>query len=159
MNAIITKADKGDLAEILSLQKLAYLKEGERYNDFTIPPLMQTIEEIVPEFDDTVFLKLVIDEKIKGSVKGKMIKDTCHIGRLMVHPGFQRRGFGRKLVQSIENEFLADTGVRRFELFTGELSRDNINLYSSLCYTVFKTVPFGNRYNVVYMEKIVTDRN
>ncbi len=154
-DGVITTAGKSDLKKILSLQKLAYLKEGERYNDFNIPPLTQTTGEIESEFDGSVFLKLVIDGRITGSVKGKKISDTCHVGRLMVHPDFQRRGFGRELVRRIEIEFIADKEIHRFELFTGELSLENINLYRSLGYTVFKTEPFGNGYNIVFMEKNV----
>jgi hypothetical protein len=42
-------------------------REGERYNDFTLPPLTQTLEEIQADFQKMVFLKAVIDDKIIGS--------------------------------------------------------------------------------------------
>ncbi len=39
-------ANISDLEEILKLQKLAYKSEAEIYNDYSIPPLLQTIDEI-----------------------------------------------------------------------------------------------------------------
>jgi hypothetical protein len=47
---IITKADKSDLKQILDLQYLAYQSEARLINDFTIPPLKQTSEEIEQEY-------------------------------------------------------------------------------------------------------------
>lgn len=44
----IVQASVTDAEEILKLQKLAYQIEAERYNDYNIPPLKQTIEEINP---------------------------------------------------------------------------------------------------------------
>ncbi len=39
----IERAIISDAEEILSLQKLAYRSEAEIYNDFNIPPLVQTL--------------------------------------------------------------------------------------------------------------------
>jgi hypothetical protein len=41
---IIEEATVSDAEEILALQKLAYQSEAEIYNDFGIPPLVQTLE-------------------------------------------------------------------------------------------------------------------
>ena len=43
---IIGQASVKDAAEILALQKLAYRSEAEIYDDYTIPPLTQTLEEM-----------------------------------------------------------------------------------------------------------------
>lgn len=39
---IIKKAEFSDMKEIILLQKIAYRAEAELYNDFSIPPLVQT---------------------------------------------------------------------------------------------------------------------
>jgi hypothetical protein len=39
---IIEQAGVEDAGEILRLQKLAYQSEARIYNDYTIPPLLQT---------------------------------------------------------------------------------------------------------------------
>jgi len=50
------------LAEILSLQKLAYQSEAKLLNDYTIQPLTQTLIELQNEFNKYgtgVILKLI----------------------------------------------------------------------------------------------------
>jgi hypothetical protein len=57
----ILQATVADAPEILALQKLAYLSEAELYKDFTIPPLTQTIEELIADFVRKTFLKAFED--------------------------------------------------------------------------------------------------
>ena len=80
----IEKALIEDAKEILELQKLAYVSEAEIIDDFTIPPLHQTIDEIISEFKRRVFLKVELDKKIRGSVRAHLEGETCHIGKLIV---------------------------------------------------------------------------
>jgi len=148
----ILRATVADAAEILALQKLAYLSEAELYNDYTIQPLTQTIEELAADFGRKTFLKGVEGGRIIGSVNGLMVGDRCLIGRLMVHPDFQGRGIGTTLMKAIEGSF-AD--ARAWELFTGELSLKNIRLYERLGYRVVRKEQFrGSRFAVVFMEKL-----
>jgi hypothetical protein len=50
MQIKITLASSEDAVAIHELQVLAYQAPARRYNDFTIPPLRQTIEELTAEF-------------------------------------------------------------------------------------------------------------
>lgn len=59
MQVKIFQAIYEDAIEILDLQKLAYRSEAQIYNEWTIPPLLQTIEEIKYEFNTHSFLKAV----------------------------------------------------------------------------------------------------
>ncbi|MDF9409616.1 hypothetical protein L7E55_14865 [Pelotomaculum isophthalicicum JI] len=77
---IIEKAMATDVEEILALQKLAYVSEAEIYDDFSIPPLVQTLKEIKDEFRNQVFLKAVINGTIVGSVRAYQKEETCYIG-------------------------------------------------------------------------------
>jgi hypothetical protein len=52
----ITRASQEDAEIILHLQIHAYLSEAEIYNDYSIPPLIQTSKEIRQEFSQQVFL-------------------------------------------------------------------------------------------------------
>jgi len=82
----IRMASKEDAGTILALQKLAYRSEAERYNDWSIPPLVQTIESLLEEFAGSVVLKAMLDDRLVGSVRARLNGDTCEIGRLVVHP-------------------------------------------------------------------------
>jgi hypothetical protein len=63
----IIQATLEDAIEILALQKLAYQSEARIYDDWTIPPLRQTTEEIQDEFSTHVFLKAISKHSIVGS--------------------------------------------------------------------------------------------
>lgn len=156
-NLKIQKSTIKELSEILEIQKISYKKEAERYNDFNIPPLTQTIDEIEKEFESSIFLSAIYDNKIIGSVRGRKIENGCEIGRLMVLPEYQRNGIGRKLLKAIEKElYEMFPGTSRFELFTGELSFDNINLYESEGYQKFKYEAFDEDKRIVFLEKLLS---
>jgi ribosomal protein S18 acetylase RimI-like enzyme len=146
----VEKATLSDAEEILSLQKLAYQSEAEIYNDFNIPPLVQTLEEIKKDFGIQFLLKAVMDEKIIASVRAYTKEGTCYIGRLIVHPDFQNQGIGTKLMVEIEKIF---STCQRFELFTGARSERNLYLYQKLGYKIFKTAKITDQTTIVYLEK------
>lgn len=146
----IEKATVLDAEEILFLQKLAYRSEAEIYNDFNLPPLIQTLEDIEKDFENQFFLKAVIDRRIIGSVRAYAQGTTCYIGRLIVHPEFQNRGIGTKLMDEIEKIF---THCKRFELFTGDKSERNLYLYQKLGYQIYKKANITDRTTIVYLEK------
>lgn len=146
----ITQAQIEDAEEILELQKLAYQSEAAIYNDWSIPPLTETLEEVREEFSKSTFLKLTSEGKIIGSVRISVKNDSCEIGRLIVHPDIQGKGIGKKLILKIENEF---PKAKRFELFTGSKSESNIYLYEKLGYKIFARKPLSELVELVFMEK------
>jgi len=141
-----------DAEAILELQKLCYQSEAAINNDYTIPPLTQTLESMREEFDAKVVLKAIEKSRIIGSIRGFVKDDTCYVGRVIVHPDFQNRGFGKKLLGAIEMVFQR---ARRFELFTSGRSEKNLALYASIGYREFKREPQNDRVTLVYMEKVV----
>ncbi len=150
----IKRASLENLEEILNLQKLAFQSQAKIYDDDTLPPLIQTLEEIQQDHATYVFLKAVIKDKIIGSVKGSMLEGTCHIGRLIVHPEHQNKGIGKHLMHEIENFF---EEAQQFELFTGYKSEKNIHIYESLGYKTFKIEQEDGACNAVkllHMRKI-----
>ncbi|MBI5826907.1 MAG: GNAT family N-acetyltransferase [Deltaproteobacteria bacterium] len=148
----ILQATISDAEEILGLQKLAYRIEAERYNDYSITPLMQTLEAIKNQFEDHLFLKAVSENMIIGSVRAHEENGTCYITRLAVYPEMQNRGIGTALMEEIEKYY----NPVRFELFVGTKSENNIHLYKKLGYRIFKTTKYGcGNIEIFYMEKIV----
>ncbi len=149
----ILRADISDAPDILSIQKLAYISEAEIYNDFSIPPLTQTLEEVQNKFKDHIFLKAVEEGKIVGSVRANFLdSETVYIGRLIVHPQYQNQGIGTRLMEAVENCF---PKIKRFELMTGFKSKKNISFYKKRGYKIFKKEKFTDDLFLLYMEKIV----
>ena len=136
---------------ILAIQKLAYESQAKIYNDYTISPLVETLEALENEFLSKTIYKAVQDNSIIGAVRAILKDNTCYIGRLCVHPNYQGQGIGTRLLQHIENEFSTAT---RFELFAGSKSEDNIRLYKRLGYRIFKSEPYSEKADIVYMQKL-----
>lgn len=131
---MIYQANFDDLQEILQLQYLSYQSEAALFGSKDIPPLKQTLDEVIDEYNNGVILKMVNDENtIIGSVRAKETNGTAYIGKLMVHPNYRRNGYGTRLIKEIEEYF----PNRRYELFTSTRSNDNIRLYQSLGYKIF----------------------
>ncbi len=148
---MIAAADLADAAAILDLQKLAYASEAELYQDFALPPLLQTLPQMQAQFSNHVILKAVRGGVILGSVRGVMAGDTCLVGRLIVHPKAQCQGLGTRLMREIEARFAS---ARRFELFTGHRSAGNLRLYWRLGYREFDRRLVNEGLTLVYLENV-----
>jgi ribosomal protein S18 acetylase RimI-like enzyme len=146
----IIAATATDAPEILVLQKTAYQSEAELYRDWTIPPLTQTLSQLEDEFSIKTFLKALQSDRIVGSVRASFDGGTCAIGRLIVHPDYQRKGIGTQLLMKIETIF---SQAERFELFTGSQSRGNIHLYEKLGYRIFRKESLSSNVRLTFLEK------
>lgn len=149
---VITKANENDLEQILYLQKCCYLSEAEIYNNYSIPPLVQTLASIKNDFNNQTIFKLEYKGKIVGSVRAFVQNDSCFIGKLIVDRNFQNNGFGKLLLETVEEEFSQTTS---FELFTGFKSEKNLYLYNKLGYREFKEEQ-TNGMTIKYLEKNVS---
>ena len=146
----ILAAAKNDLETILKLQYLAYQSEAELFGTKDIPPLKQTLEEVIEEYNKGIILKMMNDDdEIIGSVRAYEDNGTFYIGKLMVHPDYRGKGYGSTLLSRIEECF---PGMR-YELFTSTRSVDNIRLYSKLGYKTFDEKKIDDELTFVYMEK------
>jgi ribosomal protein S18 acetylase RimI-like enzyme len=151
MDCNIERATAEDAEEILALQKAAFRIEAERYGDFTIAPLTQTLDAVRTELDTMVVLKAVVEGRVIGSVRAVEKVGTCYIFKLIVQPALHNQGIGASLMRAIEAAF---PEARRFELFTGHRSDNNIHLYKKLGYREFKggVVPDGPK--LICFEKL-----
>ena len=145
----ISAAKREDLEEILQLQYLAYQSEAALFKSRDIPPLKETLDEVIEEFEAGTVLKLVEDGKIIGSVRASEKDGTVYIGKLMVHPTRQRRGYGRHLLEEIEKCYPG----KRYELFTSTRSIDNISLYQKCGYKIYDNKVINDELEFVYLEK------
>jgi len=140
-----------DAEAILELQKLAYESEARLYDDWTLPPLTQTLPGLRDEFSTSVVLKATERGRLVGSVRGRAADGRCEIGRLMVRPEVQGRGVGTMLMLHIEAAF---PQVRTFELFTGSRSEANIRLYERLGYRRCREHVLSPAVTLVFLEKL-----
>lgn len=149
-NVEILVARPEDAEEILALQKQCFEDQAQIYNDYRLPPLLQTLAEVEVDMQDHLYLKAVWGNRIIGSVRGKQIEDTAHISRLIVHPEWQNNGVGTRLMLRIEAKYLK---VGYYELFTGWKSKKNIHVYEKLGYEVFGDGAYQNDVKILNMRK------
>ena len=152
MQVDIELSDLGDADRILELQKACYESEAALYDDYSIPPLTETIESMRAEFERHVILKAVEGGVVIGSVRARVEEETCHIGRLIVHPSYQDRGIGKQLAVN-------RGGIRELpgglSFSPGNRSVKNIAFYKNLGYQEYRREPLNEKVTLVYMEKLV----
>ncbi len=129
----IEKACRDDLAEILALQKAAFMDVARLIRKFELPALLQTEAEIDGEYEIGVILKYVAEDgRIVGSVRAFADgEDICRIGKLIVAADRRNRGVGRALMAAIESYF---PSCRKFALFTSEETPNTFHLYTKIGY-------------------------
>ena len=132
----ILKATFEDLSEILELQKLAYLSEAQLLNDFSIKPITQTLEEFQTEFikyDKGIILKLINENnEIIGSVRAHEENNRILIGRLIVHPDYQKMGIGKGLMGRIL-KYLKEIAIDENKILVNLITDDSkIGFYEKL---------------------------
>jgi len=146
----IERASLADAVVILELQKLAYQSEARLYNDWTLPPLTQTLENLREEFSKSIVMKAIEGSKLVGSVRARSVDGVCHVGRLIVTPELQGHGVGTMLMRAIESAF-PERPV--FELFTGSRSEGNLRLYERLGYTRTREKKLSPGVTLIFLEK------
>ncbi len=139
-----------DAEEMLALQKEAFTHEAKRYNDFTIYPLVETIEQYRKNFDTNTIFIMKDHGVIVGSIMVSEKKDSAYLGRLCVKRERWGEGIGSSLMNEAEKRF---NHLTRYELFTGHLSTRNISIYQHKGYREFKRTII-DRVEMVCMEKI-----
>lgn len=147
---IIEVAGVEDAEELLALQKLAYREPAERCEDSDIPPMSQTLEQMRGDLVSHLYLKALDEGRIIGAVRGRCENGTCYVGRLIVHPGLQGQGLGRRLLAEIEGRF-PEAG--RYELFTGHRESRSLRIYGKSGYREIRREPLNDRLTLVYLEK------
>lgn len=146
---LIAKAERRDLPAILALQRIAYQSEATLLDNYEIPPLKQTLEDVSAEFEEGLILKGVLDDVIIGSVRASSDGHTCYIGKLIVNPAHQKKGYGARLLSEIEKVWPHP----RYELFTSDRSTGNIKLYEKMGYLPFKEKQAYPGLRFVFLEK------
>lgn len=133
------------------MQKETYISEAQIYNDFDIPPLTESLDEIQKAFTYQIFLKVEREGTLLGSVRAFETEDVCQIGRLIVKQSHQNQGYGSRLLSEIESKFHK---AEKYELFTGDKSKKNLHLYKKSGYEVVRQQKVSESLTLVFLHKI-----
>ncbi len=126
----IDRVTVDDAGELLTLRRAAFVTEAQTYNDPNIPPLTQTLDELVAdvEAEGVVTLGAWRGHRLVGSIRVGIEDDKATLGRLAVAPDVQGHGIGTQLLFAILQYLPDDT--KELWIFTGQDSKQNIALYN-----------------------------
>ncbi len=144
---VLRQAVETDAAAILALTRSAYAK--------WVPLLGREPTPMYRDYDqalrqDRVDM-LYADGELAGIVHTIRKPDYLEIWNVAVHPAYQGRGFGRRLLAHGE-ALAASLGYDEIRLYTNKAFAENIALYLRVGYVIYLEEPFKEGFTV-YMKK------
>jgi len=133
IDIIIQKAEKIDLDKILEIQKKAYEMYIGWLSPEQLPPLNETREEVIKDFNEKEILVAMYDNSIAGSIRYGIKTGVCFIEKLSVEPKYQKNGIGKKLICEVEKQVKGQ--AHKIYLETGLLAGNLMRFYTELGYS------------------------
>jgi GNAT superfamily N-acetyltransferase len=141
-----------DAGEVLTLQRAAFVQEALIYGTPNMPPLTQTLDELVHELHDNLGRVAVVGTRLVGAVRARLDGPLLLVGRLVIAPDQQGNGIGSRLLTAVE-ERGREAGASEAELFTGSLSEANLRLYEREGYVETERVAGDDGIEQVFLRK------
>lgn len=116
--------DRGLTKQLLELQRASYLVEAKLINFFEIPPLKESLEELI-KCGET-FLGYFEEKVLAGAISYTVEGDDLTICRMVVHPAHFRKGIAQKLLSEVENR---NSQISVYKVSTGKDNPPAKNLY------------------------------
>jgi predicted N-acetyltransferase YhbS len=139
----------GDVDAVLAVQRAAFAIEAQLYDDPSLPPLLESREQLLADLERSNGLVALDGDRLVGSVRARVEGTSLHIARLSVAPDQQGHGLGARLLAQAE----AVADVTEALLFTGHLSVSNLRLYARAGYVEQRRVKVDERVTLVYLRK------
>lgn len=126
----ISVIDAAAAGELLTVRRAAFVTEAQRYDDPNIPPLTQTLSELLADLQraDVVTIGAWQDARLVGSIRVELEGDKATLGRLAVVPDLQGFGIGTQLLLAVL-EYLPEQ-TQEVWVFTGRDSKQNLSMYA-----------------------------
>jgi GNAT superfamily N-acetyltransferase len=138
-DAVLARAEAGDAAELLILQRCCWVSEAILNDTLEIPALREDLDTVRGWIATHHVWIIRAVGRLVAAVRAHQDEDRWEIGRLMVAPDLAGRGVGRWLLQYAERQ--APAGVNGIHLFTGQGSERNLRMYRSAGYIVSEPPP------------------
>ena len=147
----IVDAEPADAEAIHALQILAYQSEARRYDNWSIPPLVESVESVREHIARHVVLKAQIDGRLAGSAAASSRMRLAGRPAASGRPALQQAGIGTALLDAIETRH---PDVTAFELFTGDSgSQGNLRLDRRHGYVETHRQPVSSEVSLVFLRK------
>ena len=139
-----------DVPELVELHDKAFFAIAAEVNWLDAPGLKESLEQAREDFPKYTTLKMLSDDgKIVGSVRGRVEDGALYIGRLMVLPECQGKGYGRILLRKIQSVLPHS----RAWLDTSGDVPETVSFYEREGFRTFESKRFENGVSWIFMEK------
>ncbi|KPN15502.1 hypothetical protein AKG37_01405 [Bacillus australimaris] len=120
----LDQKNKEQAKQLLHIQLAAYQREAEQIGYQDLPPLKETVKDIMET--DEIFIGFEKEGHLLGIASYEMHEDRIVLCRLAVHPQHIHQGIGTELMQAIIQQ------QKTIELTTAEANIPAIKLYEKL---------------------------
>ena len=148
-NSIITQAKKGNIKNIVKIHKKCIVETNvNTYDPKVIESWLEQINEknVLSQFDNTSWIIIKKSNKIIGF--GQYDLEDQDLYQIQIDPGYQGRGYGKKLYRYIEKEFIKNNR-NKISLNAALNAKD---FYISLGFKPLENILFGD-IEMICMEK------
>ncbi len=146
----IRPASRDDAATILEIQLLAFAEEGRLAANQEIPPLTESIEEVLEHIGSQTVLVACIGDQVVGSARGILSGSVCTIRAVSIHPEHQGKRLGSELLRAVERALPQAT---RIELLTNSAVPGNVRFYERHGYAVAELRRMTETIELAFMTK------
>ena len=136
--------------EILGLQKASYKLEAELINYYELPPLKETVEDLINSKE--LFLAYKLDNAIYGILSFEILNDTIDICKLFVSPNYINKGIGSKLLKKLEAEY---NNIKIFIVQTGLKNTSGMNFYKKHNFNLIQVIKMSDGLEIAKLQKIL----
>lgn len=138
-----------DAGEVMTVQRAAFVSEAQAYADPSLPPLVETLDQVERAIAEGEVLVARLGGRLVGAVRRVVVDGEVRIGRLVVVPDLQGRGIGSLLLAAAEEM----PGATSAALFTGHRSAANLGLYLRRGYREYDRRQASGTVDLVYLRK------
>ena len=135
----VVPAVRGDVGELLTLQRACWVQEALANDLLEIPALHESLADLEASLDEWSWYVVRSAGRLVGAVRGRLEGEAWDIGRVMVAPDLQGRGLGRVLLEHIQA--VAPAEASSYVLFTGARSTDNQRMYKRAGFRLRRDLP------------------
>ncbi|MDF2802211.1 MAG: acetyltransferase, family [Anaerocolumna sp.] len=148
MIQLLNIKDKAIAKQVLDLQLISYPIEAKLINFYDIPPLKDTLEQLMDCSES--FYGNYINNILAGILSFKIVDHILDIHRVCVHPDYLRRGIGEKLITYIEAQ---NPSINKIIVSTGKANIPAIKLYEKKGFIMVRDIEIAENFYITELEK------
>lgn len=135
MDITLVKAEEKDAADLLAIQREAFMPLLEKYKDFDTNPAAEDIEKVFKRLNNRngVFYKILFNNQLVGAINilWREAEAVYKISPMFILPEYQGMGIAQESIKTAEGYY---PQAKSWELATIKEEEGNCHLYEKMGY-------------------------